>query len=846
MAGLTEYFLPDELVRTDSVERRRASLAIRAVFTALIWAPIVGILYWMAGSHDAVIVLSIGSAAVSLTPFLLKWTRRMDIAGSYLLVTVTAMLVGLCFLFGGVESPSLTWILLVPVFAVLFQGIREGAIWLGVVVLCWAGIAALDFTGYPFQTQLDPAMLGWLRVVEAVGLSFIVFGAFFLQDRLQSWLIDTARARQSETSLVLETAPDGILTVDPTGVVQSTNEAAADLFDRGSDDIVGHHVHDLISSLEPDRLLRGDGTDREHVGVRDDGSTFPVEVAYGVFDGETREGAVLVFRDITARKNAEHELREARDKAVEASRTKSEFLANMSHELRTPLNAVIGYSEMLIDELEAPAGFGSPDQAFVDRHLPDLNRIRVAGKHLLALINDILDLSKIEAGKMTTHVELIDIRDLLDSVVGTIQPLADKNGNALDLEIGEGVQFIRSDVTKLRQILFNLLSNACKFTHEGTVELDVWRDEAAGQIYFEVTDDGIGMSPEQVELVFDAFTQADSSTTRKFGGTGLGLTITNHFTSLLGGDIRLESVEDQGTTFTVRLDADLDGAGEVQPLPTLEGEQSLGAERSFVEPSALNEDVVLVIDDDPTMRDLLQRVLERDGFHVATAASGSEGLVLAEQLQPLAITLDVMMSSMDGWTLLSKLKEHPELCEIPVVMVTIVSETSRGYALGADDYLVKPVDRHQLVNVMERYRSDWAGQRGELLLVEDDEPTRALVRRTLQKDGWAVTEATDGEDGLEKLDTLEPDLVVLDLMMPNMDGFEFLQELRGHTRYADIPVVVVTAKELTPAEETELRAGVSEILTKGGSDQPRLLEEIRSEVMRVAAAPALGREASSG
>jgi hypothetical protein len=842
---MVEYFLPGDLKQEDSVERRRATLAIRAVFSGLIWGPVVAVMYWMAGSPDAVMLVSAGTVAVSLTPFILKWSGELDAAGTYLMVTLTAMLVGLCFFFDGVESPSLTWLLLVPVFALLFQGIRRGAVWLGIVMVCWAGIAAAEFLGFPFDNQLDPSMLGPLRVVEAAGLASIVFAAFVFQDRLLSWLIDVARARESETNLVLETAPDGILTVDPDGRVVSSNDAAADIFSRTKDDMVGHQIRDLIATLPDDGVVPSEGGEAEHEAVRADGSTFPVEVAFGVFDGDVREGAVLVFRNITDRKLAEEELQDARDDAVAASRAKSEFLANMSHELRTPLNAVIGYSEMLIDELEEPAGFGSPDDEFKEAYLPDLRRIRTAGKHLLALINDILDLSKIEAGKMTTHVELIDVRELVDDVIATIQPLADKNENALELTVAERVRFMRSDKTKLRQILFNLLSNACKFTQSGRVTLEVRRASDENEIIFEVRDTGIGMTEDQVARIFDAFEQADSSTTREFGGTGLGLTITHHFCSLLGGGIEVDSKSDRGTTFTVRLDADLDGAGEDQPETGFDEPMGLGEEHSLVEPSSVADDVVLVVDDDPTMRDLLRRVLERDGFSVVTAASAAEGLALAEQLVPRVITLDVMMPAMDGWTLLSKLKNHPDLGDIPVVMITMVSETSRGYALGADGYLVKPVDRKQLADVMARYK-EGADERGRLLLVEDDEPTRTLFRRTLGKDGWSITEARNGRHGIERLDEVDPDVVVLDLMMPEMDGFEFLRRLREHERCADVPVIIVTAKELTEAEERTLREGVSGILAKGGEAQDKLLEEARAQVRRVTSLAVESSKSASG
>ncbi|MFP4600780.1 MAG: response regulator [Persicimonas sp.] len=646
------------------------------------------------------------------------------------------------------------------------------------------------------------------------------------------------RDKEAEARAVLETAPDGILTVDTDGEIISSNRAAARIFGRDRDEVIGKRIQNLVISLDADTLTRANaatdfGASQVHTGVTTSEDTFPAEIAFGTLDAGHRDGVVLVLRDITERVEAEQELERARDEAIEASRAKSSFLANMSHELRTPLNAVIGYSEMIMEEIQFVQEADEPGAEIVAEFVPDLTRIRTAGKHLLSIINDILDLSKIEAGKMTTHVELFDVRELLDDIVGTIRPLADKNGNDLQLTLGDEVRFMRSDMTKVRQILFNLLSNACKFTENGQVELRAELDLQTERLVFQIVDDGIGMTEEQLETIFEAFTQADSSTTREFGGTGLGLTITSHFCALLGGDVDVESAPGEGTTFMVRLAADLEGEADEIDSPSNE----IGAleERSSAleQVSSSEGDIVLVIDDDPTMRDLLRRLLDREGFHVVTAASGSEGFLLAEQLQPSAITLDVMMPSMDGWTLLSKLKERPELADIPVVMVTMVSESARGYALGADHYLVKPVDRDQLVGILDSYRRAGEAAAGEVLLVEDDEPTRSLIRRTLEKDGWKVTEADNGQVGLDKLDQMQPDLVLLDLMMPKMDGFEFLRHFRQDDAYVDVPVVVVTAKVLTAEDEERLRAGVSEILAKDGSEQDRLLEEVREQVKRV-------------
>ncbi len=520
--------------------------------------------------------------------------------------------------------------------------------------------------------------------------------------------------------------------------------------------------------------------------------------------------------------------------AEEANRAKSMFLANMSHELRTPLNAVIGYSEMIQEEFEFMRDNQEPGAEVVSAFIPDLGRIRTAGKHLLGLINDMLDLSKIESGKVTLHVELFDVAGLLENVEDTIRPLAEKNENTLDIQTGEGLRYMRSDFTKLRQILLNLLSNACKFTSGGSVILRADSNDSGDQVVFTIEDTGIGMSPDQLEHVFEAFTQADSSTTREFGGTGLGLTISSRFCEFLDGEIDVDSTPGEGTTFTVRVAADLDdeAAPEASSSDTRLDVPDSQAKKSASVDSEANH--VLVIEDDATMRDLLHRVLEREGFEVSTARNGSEGLSLAEKLRPDVITLDVMMPAMDGWTVLAKLKEHPQLSEIPVVMITMLNENSRGYALGADHYLVKPVDRNKLIDVLNFYRNRKSDP-GVVLLVEDDEPTRSLIGRVLGQDGWDVVEADNGEVALDKLTQCDPDLVLLDLMMPKMDGFEFLRHFRSDDSYLDVPVVVVTAKELTAEDEERLRASASKVLAKGGSSQDKLIDEIRVQVRKVTA-----------
>lgn len=402
-----------------------------------------------------------------------------------------------------------------------------------------------------------------------------------------------------------------------------------------------------------------------------------------------------------------HDLALARDAALEASHSKSQFLANMSHELRTPLNAVIGYSELLMDNAR---------QRGEDKVAEDLCRIHTAGQHLLSLINDVLDLSKIEAGKMQLFEEWFSVPDLMNDVADTIQPLIDKNGNRLSVRCADNVTIMYADVTKLRQTLFNLLSNACKFTHDGEIAVSVWaevsgdRTDISGQVFFSISDTGIGMTSGQLEKIFEAFSQADLSTTRKYGGSGLGLAIAQHFCHLMGGGIHVVSEQASGSTFTVMFplktprDDHLFVAGDDAPRDDI---AALGLRRAGKRTDNQHErrkhvSRVLVIDDDLATLHIMSHLLSLKGFEVKTAASGVDGLTLAQELRPDVITLDVMMPGMDGWAVLRALKLAPRLCDIPVVMVTLVEERAMAEALGAAGYMSKPIDKLRLYGIINR------------------------------------------------------------------------------------------------------------------------------------------------
>ena len=489
-----------------------------------------------------------------------------------------------------------------------------------------------------------------------------------------------------------------------------------------------------------------------------------------------------------------------------ADRHKSEFLANMSHELRTPLNAIIGYSEMLQEDA---ADLGA--EQFTD----DLKRINAAGKHLLELINAVLDLSKIEAGKMELYLESFDVAGLVGDIAAVIQPLAAKNGNQLDVRCPDGIGAMRADLTKVRQALFNLLSNACKFTDRGTVSLAVAREPRDGQdwLVFSVSDTGIGMTTEQLAKLFEAFTQADAATTRRYGGTGLGLALSRRLCRMMGGDVTAESEAGRGSTFTIRLPAHV---AEVVEEPI-----SMPA----VESAEPGQGTVLVIDDEPAVRDLMQRFLGKEGFRVVTAHGGEDGLRQARELRPDAITLDVMMPGMDGWAVLSALKADPDVADIPVVMLTIVDDKNLGYALGASDYLTKPIDRERLVTVLKQYRHD-----RPVLVVDDDPSVRHLFRRLLEPEGYVVTEAENGRAALERLRDVSPSVILLDLMMPEMDGFDFAAELRRHDVWREIPIIVITARDLSREDHERLNGYVQKILQKGAHGRDQLLAEVRELV----------------
>jgi signal transduction histidine kinase/CheY-like chemotaxis protein len=570
-------------------------------------------------------------------------------------------------------------------------------------------------------------------------------------------------------------------------------------------------------SAERDYSLRATKRGNDEIGVLVDSfnemmgqiqaRTLDLHEVQGALERHVRD----LCDEIVQRQRAQEETLAAKQAAEESNRAKSAFLANMSHELRTPLNAIIGYSEILREDAE--------DQ-HQERSIADLARITKAGKHLLTLINEVLDLSKVEAGKTDLVWEDASPSQILEEAAGAMLPLARTNGNKLAVHCAPDVTVMHVDVLKFRQSLYNLLSNACKFTKNGTIDVDVVQAtmDGADWIEWRVRDTGIGIAADQMHKLFLPFSQVDASTTRNYGGTGLGLAISQRFCELMHGAITVVSEPGKGSTFTIRMPRNQD-RHPVAEQPVLAAE--------ITDPPAVRErpsNTVLVIDDDPTVHDLMVRSLSREGFDVVVASSGADGLRKAREVRPAAITLDVFMPGIDGWTVLSELKADPALAPIPVVLLTISDDRNRACLLGAAEFLQKPVEPERLAAVLQRCQATRLA--GPVLIVDDDAASRDLSARVLRKQFGSVIEAEDGRTALESMVRQTPGLIVLDLTMPGMDGFDFIAGLRQVAAWRKIPIVVLTAREVTAAERKRLSSTVRRILRKGDFPGVALASEI--------------------
>jgi signal transduction histidine kinase/DNA-binding NarL/FixJ family response regulator len=562
------------------------------------------------------------------------------------------------------------------------------------------GVDGKEFAHYSRANDIFPRVLppllqdqgyrfygGYLQVFHDVTLNGEHLGTLFLQSDMRQWSV---RAKRYGGILCIFVLISGTFALFVSSKLQRLISRPILHLEDSMREVSANKNYSVRATKsygdEIGRLIDGFNTMLSEIQHRDG--------ALRSANDELKTRTLELEKEILHRRQTQEELLTAKHTAEEASRAKSTFLANMSHELRTPLNAIIGYSEMLDEEAR---------ESGRSENVEDLRKIQSAGKHLLSLINDVLDLSKIEAGKMGLHLEDFEVLPLIDEIATTLQPAAAKNSNEIKIHVSENLGFMRADITKVRQILFNLLSNACKFTDRGTIALDVDQNDRDGYIRFRVSDTGIGISEKQQQNLFFEFSQADASIARKYGGTGLGLAITHRFVQLMRGQISVESEPGKGSIFTVELptQAVLDST-KLARVAANEGDASPAGSRIY-------QDTILVIDDDASVRDLMSRFLSKSGFRVVVASNGEEGLRLAKQEKPLVITLDVVMPEFDGWSVLKKLKSDPALAEIPVIIVTIVDNEPMGLDLGAASYLVKPVDRDRLAVLVEKYRMARSG-----------------------------------------------------------------------------------------------------------------------------------------
>jgi signal transduction histidine kinase/DNA-binding response OmpR family regulator len=630
--------------------------------------------------------------------------------------------------------------------------------------------------------------------------------------------------RRSETagqlfSDVMARAPVGIAIVDVDSRIVDANAAFRTLLHMGQgvsrfDELPAPYSAAVKPALDgalsgfrasfksqpavPIEMTGGDAT------VHLQATLFPVEVPHA--SGSIRRGAAMLVADVSRQRAWETELETARDAAETANRAKSAFLANMSHELRTPLTAVLGYCELLEEEM-ADAG----QEALID----DLKKVELNARHLLGLINDVLDLSKIEAEKLEISPREIDVSAFVDEVRTSVAGLLVAKDNRFGVRLDPAVVSLYTDDFRLRQILLNLIGNAAKFTERGEIVLTVAREPHDQRVTFTISDTGIGMSEDQLAGLFKRFQQADQSTTRRFGGTGLGLALTKALTELLGGTISVRSRLGEGTSVTVALPSAV--TLEPQDAPVVEG-----AVRS---PASGGIGIrILVVDDDSGAREHLFRVLSREGFTVETCADGADVVEKAAEFAPAAVLLDVLMPHMNGWEVLKRLRADARTADIPVIMQTLLDAENVAYALGANGYLRKPFRRSSILHALSGIGTTGAPS---AMLIDDDAEARQRIGRMLRRDGWIVHEHADGQAALDALATERPDVVLVDLVMPVMDGHAFIQAVRRDDEWRDLPIVVLTAEDMADVRVEGLAGMTADIIQKGSMPLAELIARLR-------------------
>jgi PAS domain S-box-containing protein len=631
--------------------------------------------------------------------------------------------------------------------------------------------------------------------------------------------------RQKELlQLILGSIADGVVVADSNGKFLLFNAAAEQVLGLGATDTTPDQWSDRYGSYLPDaatlyppnelplvRAMRGESVDAAEVFIRNakvpDGRLLSITGRPLRGEDGALQGGVVVFHDVTLQKRAEEALIRAKEEAERSNKFKDQFLSTMSHELRTPLNAVVGFSDLLTEEHYGPLN---------DRQKRYVNHIKTGGKHLLSLINDILDLSKIEAGRLQLAIESVPIKSSFADVIDIMRPLADKKSQTL-VQHGSPDVSVRADSTRFKQVLMNLLGNAIKFTPDGG-KIELAGQQLGEVLRVEVRDSGPGIPPEELERIFEAFHRL-GQTDKATEGTGLGLAITKRLVELHGGHLGIESRPGSGSCFYFTLPI----------VPTLSAE---GRRKVQSRLSTDGSPRILVVEDDHTAAQLLQSQLISAGYEVVLCDQPDRAVEIAAELRPSAVTIDILMGSTNGWELLSKLKSDPRTAQIPAIVVTIVDQPGTGALLGADEYIVKPVERATLLAAVERclHRRGRIGQVQSILVVEDDGPTREFIAELLSKNGYAVGTAANGTEARAKMAASLPELVILDLILPEVSGFQLLAEWRLNSRTADLPVFVLTSKDLSTEERDYIRTNAGALFHKQEQWQDALVRQLHRAV----------------
>jgi PAS domain S-box-containing protein len=633
--------------------------------------------------------------------------------------------------------------------------------------------------------------------------------------------VDSARYRE-----LVEAAPDAILEVDRSGTIRLANQEAETLFRCSRSELIGRHIDQFVperfrSSHEgyrdhygahPVRRPMGSGLDLW--GLRADGTEVPVDIKLSPIENGDDLRIMCLIRDITERKLAEEEIRtlnhmlEQRNREVErANQLKSEFLASMSHELRTPLNAIIGFSDLLREE--SIGELNEKQKRYVDH-------IAQGGRHLLALIGDILDLSKIEAGRLELRMETFAANDAISEVLTALRPSAVNKKLTLKPNVSGGLEIV-ADRVRFKQILLNLLSNAIKFTPEGgEVRLDAGAE--AGFCRIAVADTGIGIAPDDLETIFESFRQIAASTKGIREGTGLGLAITRRLVEAHRGHISVESQIRKGSRFLVEL-----------PLRSVvKQSEVVHANPETAHPK--QAPLVLIVEDQEPAKELLGNYIESEGYDVAWAKSGAAAIAQAARITPDAITLDLLLPDGNGLKILHQLKEDPVTAHVPVIIVAVLDDREMGVALGAAEYLTKPVEKEKLLAALRKHIPLVSRGSAKVLVVDDDTETRYLLGAILDTEGYGSLLAASGNEALEILSRIRPDAVLLDLLMPGMDGFELLTRIKEDRSLRNLPILVLTGKDLTEEDFERLAGKIRGVFLKANKWKEALLDQLRRAV----------------